>query len=102
MFQEINEKKKNEDRDENKIHVSRDKNKKSFNCDDFFVRFNFEKHYNLNKKKHETKSEQIVEKTLFQRIRNALLKMKKQHELIREKKTFWRLFKKQNIDEKSK
>ena len=34
------------------------------------------------------KNEQIVEKTSFQRIRNVLSKTKKQHKLIREKKTF--------------
>ena len=40
------------------------------------------------------KNEQIVEKTWFKRIRNILLKMKKQHELIREKKIFRKFFKK--------
>ena len=54
----------------------------------------------MNKKKHETKNEQIVEKTLFQQIRNILLKIKKQYELIREKKVFRKLLKKQNINEK--
>ena len=54
----------------------------------FFVRFNFRKHRDLNRKKHETKNEQIVEKTSFQRIRSVLSKTKKQHELIREKKVF--------------
>ena len=34
------------------------------------------------------KDEQIVEKALFQRICNVLSKMKKQHKLIHEKKTF--------------
>ena len=46
------------------------------------------KHCNLNKKEHETKDEQIVKRTLFQRIRNILSKMKKQHKLIHEKKAF--------------
>ena len=86
MFQKTNEKKKNQSRDESKIYVSYDKNKRNFNYDDFFVRFNFKKHRDLNKKKHKTKDEQIVEKALFQRIRNVLSKTKKQHELIREKK----------------
>ena len=87
MFQKINEKKKNQDRDENKIHVSRDESERNFNYNDFFVRFSFKRHLNLNKKEHETKDEQIVEKTSLQRIYNALLKTKKQYKLIREKKT---------------
>ena len=87
MFQKTDEKEKNQSRDENKVYVSRDESEKNLNCDDFFVCFNFEKHCNLNKKKHETKNEQIIERTSFQRIRNALLKAKKQHELIREEKT---------------
>ena len=41
MFQKINEEKENKSRDENKVHVSRNENEKSFNCDNFFVRFNF-------------------------------------------------------------
>ena len=41
MFQKTDEKKENKNRDENKIYVSRNKNKRSFNYDDFFVRFNF-------------------------------------------------------------
>ena len=86
MFQKADEKRKNQNHDENKIHVSRDENEKNFNCDDFFACLNFKKHCNLNKKEHEAKSKQIIEKTSFQRIRNALLKAKKQHELIREKK----------------
>ena len=45
------------------------------------------KHDDLNEKEYKAKSEQIIEKTLFQRIRNALLKAKKQYKLIREKKT---------------
>ena len=32
---------------------------------------------NLNKKKYEIKNEQIIKKTLFQRIYNILLKLKK-------------------------
>ena len=68
--------------------MSRNKNKRKFNCDDLFVRLNFRKHCNLNRKKHETKNKQIVEKALFQRIRNVLSKTKKQHKLIREKKAF--------------
>ena len=102
MFQKTDEKKKNQNRDESKIYISRDENERNFNYDDFFARFNFKKHHDLNKKKHETKDEQIVEKTSFQRIRNALSRTKKQYELIREKKTFWRLLEKRNINEKSK
>ena len=102
MFQKINEEKKNQNRDENKIHVSRNENEKNFNCDDFSVRFNSWKHCNLNRKKHETKDEQIVERTSSQRIRDVLSKTKKQHELIREKKALWKLFKRRNIDEKLK
>ena len=41
MFQKTNEEKENKDRDEDKIHVSRNKNERSFNCDDFSARFNF-------------------------------------------------------------
>ena len=41
MFQKINEKRKNKNRDEDKIYVSRNENKKSFNYDNFFVRLNF-------------------------------------------------------------
>ena len=65
MFQKTDEERKNQNRDENKIYVSRDENEKNFNYDDFFVRFNFKKHRDLNKKKHEMKDEQIIEKTLF-------------------------------------
>ena len=87
MFQKANEERKNQSRDEDKIHVSRDESERNFNYDDFFVRFNFKKHRDLNKKKYETKDEQIVKRTSFQRIRSVLSKIKKQHELIREKKT---------------
>ena len=66
IFQKTNEKKKNQNRDENKTRVSCDENKRNFNYDDFFVCLNFKKHCNLNKKKHETKSEQIIERTSFQ------------------------------------
>ena len=86
MFQKTNKEKKNQSRDKNKVHVSRNKNKKKFNYDNLLVRFNFKKHRDLNKKKYETKDEQIVKKTLFQRIHNILSKTKKQHELIHEKK----------------
>ena len=66
IFQKINEKRKNQNRDEDKIHVSRDKNERNFNYDDFLARFNFKKHRDLNKKEHETKNEQIIERTSFQ------------------------------------
>ena len=59
------QRKKNQNCNKNKIHVLRDKSERSFNCNDFFVRFNFKKHNDLNKKKHETKNEQVVEKALF-------------------------------------
>ena len=65
MFQKTDEEKKNQDRDENKIYVSRDENEKSFNYDDSLARFNFKKHRDLNKKEHETKNEQVVERTSF-------------------------------------
>ena len=87
MFQKTDGERKNQNCDENKIHVSRDENERNFNYDDFFARFNFKKHHNLNRKEHEMKDEQIVERTSSQRIRNVLSKTKKQHELIREKKT---------------
>ena len=48
------------------------------------------------------KNEQIVERTSLQQICNVLLKTKKQHKLIREKKAFWKLLKKWNINEKLK
>ena len=40
------------------------------------------------------KSEQIIKKMSFQRIRDVLLKAKKQHESIYEKKKLRKLFKK--------
>ena len=64
MFQKTNEEEKNQNCDKSKIYVSRDKNKRNFNYDDFLVRLNFKKHYDLNEKKHEIKSEQIIEKML--------------------------------------
>ena len=88
MSQEADGEKKNQNRDESKIYVSRDENERSFNYDDFLARLNFRKHRDLNRKGHETKNGQIVERASFQRIHNALLKMKKQHESIREKKAF--------------
>ena len=57
MFQKINEKKKNQNRNENKVRVSCDENERNFNYDDLFVYFNFKKHCDLNRKKHETKNE---------------------------------------------
>ena len=86
MSQKTNEEKKNQNHDKNKIYVSRDENERNFNYDDFSARFSFKKHCDLNKKKYETKNEQIVERMSLQRIRNILSKMKKQHESIREKK----------------
>ena len=102
MFQKTDEERKNQNRDEDKIHVSRDENERSFNYDNFFARLNFKRHRDLNRKEHETKDEQIVERASSQRIRSALSRTKKQHKLIREKKTFWKLFERRNIDEKSK
>ena len=77
MLQKTNEKRKNKNRGKDKVYVSRNKSEKSFNCDDFFARFNFKKHRDLNKKKHKTKNKQIVERTLFQQIRNILSRTKK-------------------------
>ena len=65
MFQKINEKRKNQNRDKNKVYISRNESKRKFNCNNFLVRFNFKKHCDLNKKKYKTKNEQILEKTLF-------------------------------------
>ena len=101
MFQKTDEK-KNYSRNKNKAYVSYDENERSFNCDEFLIRFNFKKHCDLNRKKHETKNEQIIEKFSFQRICSARLKVKKQHELIREKKALEKLFKKRNVNEKFK
>ena len=102
MFQKINEKRKNKNCDENKVYILRNKDKRSFNCNNFFVRLSSWKYHNLNRKEYETKNEQIVEKMSFQQIRNALSRTKEQHKLIREKKTLWKLFKRRNINEKSK
>ena len=88
MFQKVNEKRKNQSCSENKVHVSRDKNEKSFDYNNSFARVSFKKHDNLNKEEHKMKSEQIIKRTTSQRIRNALLKTKKQYKLIREEKTF--------------
>ena len=87
MFQKINEERKNQNCNENKTHILRNKNERKFNYDDFFIRFNFKKHRNLNRKKHEIKDEQIVERASLQRIRSVLSKIKKQYKLIHEKKT---------------
>ena len=65
MFQKTSEKEKNQNCDKNKTHVSRDENKRNFNCKNFFVCFNFKKYCNMNEKEHETKNEQIIEKTSF-------------------------------------
>ena len=65
MFQKINEKRKNQNRDKSKVHILYNKDERNFNCDDFFARLNFKKHCDLNRKKHKTKNKQIVEKTLF-------------------------------------
>ena len=86
MFQKTNEERKNQNRDKDKAYISRDESERNLNCDNSFARFNFKKHDDLNEEEHETKSEQIIKRTLFQRIRSALSKTKKQYELIREKK----------------
>ena len=88
MLQKTDGERKNQNRDEDKIHVSRDEGERSFNYDDFPARLNFKRHRDLNKKEHEMKDEQIVERASSQRIRSVLLKTKKQHESIREKKAF--------------
>ena len=62
MFQKTDEKRKNQSRDKNKTYISRDESERNFNYDDFFARFNFKRHRNLNRKEHETKDEQIVER----------------------------------------
>ena len=102
IFQKTDEEKKNQNRGENKVYVSRDEGERNFNCDNFFACFNFEKHCNLNRKKHKTKSEQIIERASFQWIRSFSSRTKKQYELIREEKTLWKFLKKRNIDEKLK
>ena len=50
-------KKKNQNRDENKIRISCNESERNFNCDDFLVCFNFKRHCDLNKKRHEAKNE---------------------------------------------
>ena len=65
MFQKINEEKKNQNRDENKVYILYDKSERSFNRDNSLACFNFKKYNNLNRKKYETKSEQIIERMLF-------------------------------------
>ena len=41
MFQKTNEEKKNQSRDEDKVHISRNEDERNFNYDDFLVRLNF-------------------------------------------------------------
>ena len=53
----INKREKIKNRNENKIYISREKNKRNFNCDNFFVYFNFKKYCNFNRKKYKTKNE---------------------------------------------
>ena len=65
MFQKTKKERKNQNRNKNKIYILRDGSEENFNCNDFLARFNFKKHDNLNKKEHETKSKQIVERTSF-------------------------------------
>ena len=102
MFQKTNEERKNQNHNKDKIYISRDESERNFNYNNSFIRFNFKKYCNLNEKKHETKNEQTVEKTLLQRICNIMSKIKKQHKLIRKEETLRKLFEKQNIDKKSK
>ena len=57
IFQKTNEERKNQSRDKNKAYVSCDENERNLNCDNFLVCFNFKKHCDLNRKKHEAKNE---------------------------------------------
>ena len=66
MFQKVDKERKYQSRDENKIYISRDENERNFNYDNFFARFNFKRHCDLNRKKYKTKNEQVVERTLLQ------------------------------------
>ena len=40
MFQKTNEERKNKNRDENKVHVSRNESERNFNYDNVFARLN--------------------------------------------------------------
>ena len=66
-------KKKNKNRNDDKVHVSRRKNVRKFDNHDFFICIDAEKRNNINRKKHEAKSRQIVNETLFQQIHHAQL-----------------------------
>ena len=55
----------------------------------------------MNKEEHETKDEQIVERTSFQRICDIWSRTQKQHESIHEKKTLWRVLEKWDNRKKS-
>ena len=50
IFQKINKERQNQSRNKNQTYVSRDENKKNFNCNDFLAHFNFKKHCDLNKR----------------------------------------------------
>ena len=76
IFQKTDKERKNQNRNENKIYILYDKNEKNYYYDDSFIYLNFKKYYNVNRKKYKAKSKQIVEKALFQRICNVLLKTK--------------------------
>ena len=56
IFWKTDKEKKNQSRDENKVHVSLNKNERKFNYDNLFVCFDFKKRYNLNRKEYETKN----------------------------------------------
>ena len=57
MFRETNEKRKNQNRDENKVHISRDKNKKILIIIFFSFILTLKDIVILNRKRYETKNE---------------------------------------------
>ena len=59
-------KENNQNYNENKIYISRDKSEKISNYNNFLIRFNFEKHCDLNRKKYKKKNKQIIKRTLLQ------------------------------------
>ena len=56
MFKKTNEKEKNKDCSDNKVHVLCCKNVKKFNDHDFFIRIDAERRSDMNQKKYKAKN----------------------------------------------
>ena len=65
MIQKINEKEKNQNCDKSKVYISHNENKRSFDCDNFFARFNFKIYCNLNEKNMKQKTNKSSKKRCF-------------------------------------